>query len=152
MYKKGVETTVCQRLCARNRLAPDDLRKVTKPHRKTSICSMLLHVGFLVRMKRTRSRCLLSWKELKAAGTSAPPPNFHPGGLANRRRCQATYATLPIRKAAPDSPLQLASEQTNLSRCFFFSYLSRCVAAARCERSNKRSNRLLQLSRRRQLS
>lgn len=74
---------------------------------------------FLVQMKRTRSRCLLSWKELKAANTSAPPPNFHPGGLANQRWCQATYAALPIRKAAPDSPVQLASEQTDLS-CFLF--------------------------------
>lgn len=43
-----VETTVCQRLCARNRLAPDDLRKVTKPHRKMSICSFLTRWFFSV--------------------------------------------------------------------------------------------------------
>lgn len=113
-----VETTVCQRFCAKNRLAPDDLRKVTKPRHKMSICPFL-HFDFLVQMKRTRSRCLLSWKELKAASTSAPPPNFHPGGLANQRRCQATYTALPIQKGSASFPVQLASEQTDLS-CFPF--------------------------------
>lgn len=83
--------------------------------------ALFLHVGFLVWMKRTRSRCLLSWKELKAASTSAPPPNFHPGGLANQRRCQATYATLPIRKAAPDSPSSWrVSKQTWVVVFFFY--------------------------------
>lgn len=48
VYKMGVFPTVCQRLCARNRLAPDDLRKVTKPHRKMSICSFLTRWFFSV--------------------------------------------------------------------------------------------------------